>query len=87
MNLPAKISAVWFEKKERIFSTAIGTICSVFGVIISYIGQDILLLHNDKILEYSQRIDIYSTTPSYICPFVEYDDQVNFYKNKVRDIM
>lgn len=36
LNMPAKISAQWFKKEARLFTTMVGTNMSVLGYIISY---------------------------------------------------
>jgi len=51
LNLPSKISAIWFKKNERVFATSIAIYSQTFGIILGAYLQESTLMKNENIID------------------------------------
>jgi hypothetical protein len=60
LNLPVKISAVWFKKNNRSLPSVIGYLSGLFGILLAGHLAITLFSHNEEINKMPHDVDLYS---------------------------
>jgi hypothetical protein len=85
INLPSKISAIWFLKRERIFSTSFAILSQVFGVMLGAYFQEEILMQNNKIMDDVKNIGIRRFHKE--CSYADDYYKINKFQLEIRHIM